>query len=504
MGLGTSRNNNDGPVFEVHGRLYRILDTIGQGSEATVYKCEDQSAMQYAVKVFYFSRYPPHDLKRRIGNFNKEGRMLRYMSGRSRHFISLIDFEYKPQENVGYMIMELGDGSLREQLVGVPLPDQLRRMYWKQIVTILRDLQNARVVHADIKPDNLILVNGILKVTDLGLALPLGSARNTIRRAAVRGTLDYMAPEVFSHQTGFKSDVWSAGIILYEMTYGRPPFFAIMDRDQKIAAISSMAPISFPPQIMSQTSSFPFFGNTNQFQSNNKSNKFNLKTILDFSTLQPRVQNHLKNVYTCLLGATLCATLGICLSMNGWLNYPRLAVFASIITSVWLFTLDFNARTQMQCFGLMSATALFTGIYLSPLINVAINVDPQIVMTAFLMTTIIFVCFTLSALLTKKRTYLYLGGLLATGSSIMLLLSLMNLFGRSQLIFNINLYFGLAIACGYVLYDTQLIIERANNGDMHYVKHALLLFTDLVDIFVRILIILIKNSTNKEKKNKNR
>ncbi|CAF4251670.1 unnamed protein product, partial [Adineta steineri] len=68
----------------------------------------------------------------------------------------------------------------------------------------------------------------------------------------------------------------------------------------------------------------------------------------------------------------------------------------------------------------------------------------------------------------------------------------------------INLYFGLAIACGYVLYDTQLIIERANNGDMHYVKHALLLFTDLVDIFVRILIILIKNSTNKEKKNKNR
>ncbi|CAF1251120.1 unnamed protein product [Adineta steineri] len=503
MGLGTSRNTNDGPVFEVHGRLYRILDTIGQGSEATVYRCEDQSAMQYAVKVFYFSRYPPHDLKRRIGNFNKEGRMLRYMSGRSRHFISLIDFEYKPQENVGYMIMELGDGSLREQLVGAPLPDQLRRMYWKQIVTILRDLQNARVVHADIKPDNLILVNGILKVTDLGLALPLGSARHTIRRAAVRGTLDYMAPEVFSHQTGFKSDVWSAGIILYEMTYGRPPFFAIMDRDQKIAAISSMAPISFPP-----VPDRPLLDCLRRCLINNSNQRPTAYQLLSHpytrSRLQPRVQNHLKNVYTCLLGATLCATLGICLSMNGWLNYPRLAIFASIITSVWLFTLDFNARTQMQCFGLMSATALFTGIYLSPLINLAINVDPQIVMTAFLMTTIIFVCFTLSALLTKKRTYLYLGGLLATGSSIMLLLSLMNLFGRSQLIFNINLYFGLAIACGYVLYDTQLIIERANNGDMHYVKHALLLFTDLVDIFVRILIILIKNSTNKEKKNKNR
>ncbi len=59
--------------------------------------------------------------------------------------------------------------------------------------------------------------------------------------------LDYMAPEIFSHQTGFKSDVWSAGIILYEMTYGRPPYFAIMDRNQKVAAISSRAPIRFPP-----------------------------------------------------------------------------------------------------------------------------------------------------------------------------------------------------------------------------------------------------------------
>ncbi|CAF1519565.1 unnamed protein product [Rotaria magnacalcarata] len=255
---------------------------------------------------------------------------------------------------------------------------------------------------------------------------------------------------------------------------------------------------------MAQTAGFSLFGNTDRHHADGKSSKFNLKTLLDFSTLQPRVQNHLKNVYTCLLGATLCATLGVFLSLNDWLNYPRLAVFASMATSIWLFSIDFNARTQMKCFGLMSATALFTGIYLSPLINLAINVDPQIIMTAFLLTTVIFVCFSLSALLTKNRTYLYLGGLLGTGTSFMLLLSLMNLFGRSQLIFNINLYLGLALACGYILYDTQLIVERANNGDMNYVKHALLLFIDMVDLFVRILIILLKNSQSKEKKSNNR
>jgi len=258
---------------------------------------------------------------------------------------------------------------------------------------------------------------------------------------------------------------------------------------------------------MSQTSAFSYFGNGGQFRADGKSttsNKFNLQTLLDFSTLHPRVQTHLKNVYTCLLVATLCATIGVYLSMTGWLNYPRLAVFASIITTIWLFTLDFNARTQIQCFGLMSATALFTGIYLSPLINLAIDIDPQIVMTAFLLTTVVFVCFTLSALLTQKRTYLYLGGLLSAGTSVMFMLSLMNLFGRSQLIFNVNLYLGLFIACGYILYDTQLIVERAARGDMNYVKHALFLFIDMVDLFVRILIILLKNSQNKNKKNNNR
>ena len=132
--------------------------------------------------------------------------------------------------------------------------------------------------------------------------------------------------------------------------------------------------------------------------------------LIFVSFRQPRVQTHLKNVYTCLLLATLCATVGVYLSMAGWFNYPRLAVFASIITSVWLFATELNARTQTQCFALMAATAFFTGIYLSPLINLAIQVDPQIVMTAFLLTTIIFVCFTLSALYTQKRTYLYLGG----------------------------------------------------------------------------------------------
>ena len=133
------------PIITVRGRLYRILNTIGQGGEATVYRCEDQNAMQYAVKVFYFSRFPPQQLPSRIDKFNKEARILKFLSGRSRHFVRLFNYQYRPDENVGYMIMELGSGSLRQVLVGTPLNDGARKFYWKQIVKILNDLQDAHV-----------------------------------------------------------------------------------------------------------------------------------------------------------------------------------------------------------------------------------------------------------------------------------------------------------------------------------------------------------------------
>ncbi|CAF1024578.1 unnamed protein product [Adineta steineri] len=233
--------------FVVNGHTYKIINIVGQGGEATVYQCEDENGYRHAAKVFYFSRFPPQQLRQRVDGFLKEARILRYLSGRSPHFVTLVDYEYKPSENVGYMVMELGTGCLRQHMQGLPLNDQARNMFWRQIVGILKALEDAQIVHADIKPDNIIIVDGILKITDLGLAFGLPWTRQSTRRPIVRGTIDYMAPEVFSHQTGFKSDVWSAGVILYEMTYGRPPYFSIFDRNQKVAAISAMAPIMFPP-----------------------------------------------------------------------------------------------------------------------------------------------------------------------------------------------------------------------------------------------------------------
>jgi FtsH-binding integral membrane protein len=68
----------------------------------------------------------------------------------------------------------------------------------------------------------------------------------------------------------------------------------------------------------------------------------------------------------------------------------------------------------------------------------------------------------------------------------------------------LQLYFGLLVFVGYMVVDTQDIIEKAHMGDMDYVKHALTLFTDFVAVFVRILIIMLKNTSDKNEKKKKR
>ena len=122
-----------------------MLNVIGQGGEATVYRCKDRDGVHHAVKAFYFSRFPRSQLQQRIDGFIKEASILKYLSGRSPHFVYLVDYEYKPHEAVGYMIMELGNETLRQYLQGFPLNDYTRQMFWQQIVGILRALEDAKI-----------------------------------------------------------------------------------------------------------------------------------------------------------------------------------------------------------------------------------------------------------------------------------------------------------------------------------------------------------------------
>lgn len=86
--------------------------------------------------------------------------------------------------------------------------------------------------------------------------------------------------------------------------------------------------------------------------------------------------------------------------------------------------------------------------------------------------------------------------------SIMSIFSLANLFMGSYLLYQANLYLGVALFCGFVLYDTQLIIEKRKRGERDYIRHSLDLFLDFISIFRRLLIILTqKESSRREKRN---
>ncbi|NXR11802.1 BI1 inhibitor, partial [Semnornis frantzii] len=116
--------------------------------------------------------------------------------------------------------------------------------------------------------------------------------------------------------------------------------------------------------------------------------------------------------------------------------------------------------------------------------------SPSIIPTAFLGTATIFACFSLSALYARRRSFLYLGGVLLSGLTLMILSSVVNAFVRSTWLFTANLYVALMIMCGFVLFDTQLIIEKAESGDKDYIWHCVDLFLDFVDIFRELLMIL--------------
>ena len=140
------------------------------------------------------------------------------------------------------------------------------------------------------------------------------------------------------------------------------------------------------------------------------------------------------------------------------------------------------------------------GLSIGPLINLALHIDPSIILTALTASLGIFISFSLAALYSDKRQSMYLGGILSSGLMVLFFLSILQLFGLSSVaLFNVQLYLGLVIFMGYVIYDTQIIVIRLERGEKDYMIHALNLFIDLVAIFVRILIILIKNA---EKKNK--
>lgn len=204
----------------------------------------------------------------------------------------------------------------------------------------------------------------------------------------------------------------------------------------------------------------------------------------------------LAKVYGCLCGTTAAAGVGAMVHLSGLWETGLLSVFISLgLVLALIFTRD-NGKNFYQRLGLLLAFGAFTGHSLGLLLDFAIMINPQIVVTALVGTAVVFVCLSISALFAKRGQWLWLGGILFTVLSTMLLFSLSNFFFRSQFINDMNLYLGLAVMCGFVLYDTQIIMEKCRMGNKDAIQHSLDLFYDVINIFRRLLVILMQKVRN--------
>ncbi|NXK69918.1 BI1 inhibitor, partial [Sylvietta virens] len=215
----------------------------------------------------------------------------------------------------------------------------------------------------------------------------------------------------------------------------------------------------------------------------------NFDALFKFSHISASTQEHLKRVYGSFALCMFVAAAGAYVNVVTHLfQFGLLTGLGALGLMVWLTATPHSRETEQKRLGMLVGFAFLTGSW--PQNLTPFSLPPSIIPTAFLGTATIFACFSLSALYARRRSYLYLGGFLLSGLTLMLLSSLINAFVRSTWLFTANLYVALMIMCGFVLFDTQLIIEKAESGDKDYIWHCVDLFLDFVNIFRELLMIL--------------
>lgn len=200
---------------------YEILEEIGNGGMAVVYKakCHRLNRM-VAVKILRPNQMMDDDIRRR---FHDEAQAVAMLS--NANIVSVYDVGQF--EGADYIVMELIEGiTLKEYMEkrGGPLNWREAVHFMTQIMQALRHAHGRGIVHRDIKPQNImVLRDGSVKVADFGIARIMDSQKTVTKEAF--GSVHYVSPEqAEGAQVDARSDIYSAGVVLYEMLTGRLPF----------------------------------------------------------------------------------------------------------------------------------------------------------------------------------------------------------------------------------------------------------------------------------------
>eukprot|EP00931_Biecheleriopsis_adriatica_P086418 TRINITY_DN6109_c0_g1_i2.p1 TRINITY_DN6109_c0_g1~~TRINITY_DN6109_c0_g1_i2.p1 ORF type:complete len:809 (+),score=198.39 TRINITY_DN6109_c0_g1_i2:97-2523(+) len=218
----------------VNGVSYTRLQTLGRGGSSKVYQVRSPTGALLALKRVTAS-CPKH-----LEALANEVTLLRQLKD-CQNVIQVFDAEVLPDRLLIHIVMEEGQmdlGRLLQDEAELTLGDL--QALWRQMLEAVQVIHNERIVHSDLKPGNFILVGKRLKLIDFGIAKRIASNTTNISRETSVGTISYMAPEAVKQgavKIGRPSDIWSLGIILYQMVYAKAPF-AHLDPMQRLFALT--------------------------------------------------------------------------------------------------------------------------------------------------------------------------------------------------------------------------------------------------------------------------
>ncbi len=208
-------------VGHVFGDRYRLVEKLARGGMATVYRAVDTRLDRVvAVKVMHEGLGDDMDFARK---FDREARAAARLS----HPNIVAVFDQGEDRGRPYIVMEYVAGRTLRQVIATqaPLAPEKALSYIEPVVKALEAAHEVGLVHCDVKPENVIISDrGVVKVADFGLAKAVTGQTVTATQGLLIGTVSYIPPElVTSGRATSRSDVYSAGVVLFELLTGRKP-----------------------------------------------------------------------------------------------------------------------------------------------------------------------------------------------------------------------------------------------------------------------------------------
>ncbi|MFH5835692.1 Stk1 family PASTA domain-containing Ser/Thr kinase [Proteiniclasticum sp. C24MP] len=210
-------------IGRILGSRYEITEKIAQGGMSVVYKALDLNLNRYdAVKVLKEEFSTNKDILER---FKQEANAVAFLS----HPNIVNIFNVGSEGNIHYIVMEYVKGKTLKEIIREQgsLSNEGILNYSYQIARALESAHNSNIIHRDIKPHNIIVTkDDLVKVTDFGIAKHSDSATIT-NSGKIIGSAHYFSPEqARGNMTDRRSDIYSLGIVMYEMATGKVPFDA--------------------------------------------------------------------------------------------------------------------------------------------------------------------------------------------------------------------------------------------------------------------------------------